>query len=565
MTVRELVVKVGYKTDTKSIKKAGDLLKNLKKVGLASAAAIAAVAAASWKLVDSVSQTGDEIAKTARDIGMNGEALQRWTHTANLAGIEANSLNTSLNFFGKAIGETATFGIGRAKDSFDVLGISIKNVNGQTKSQNDLLLELADKFQNIEDPAMKAKISTDLFGRSGIRMASLLSQGRTQIEKFNQEADDLGLVMSEEQLTNAEKFRDTLARFQAVLKGIAQELASTLLPIIENVMLVLTELFQGALGTTIKKLIGIIKPVLIMVNDLLLSVIEGLQPAIDILLDVLASVFKVGLGGILGLIKSIMPIISSLIEGIATSLKPIMMVMAILEPVFKLLEMLLTPIADLISLLIDDGNRLFNDLFAELMPIIQDFANIFMEIFEGLGPLLKPILGAFMTLLKVFFKLNAIFNKALIKGLMFPLRVIVGIIRGLVELVGDKLSPAFEKLSGVFEGVKGALAEFGNAMATTIGNAFNTVIGIINGAIATINKFPGINVQKIEPIEVDNFVESMTGSNDTNSNKTTNVNADTTVNVSGMENGEQIKGAIEKSARTAFQVELEKLVVTAGY
>src|SRR5262245_12634262 len=95
----------------------------------------------------------DAIGKAAQKVGITVEQLSELSHAASLADVSTEQLTTSMVRFAKAVEQAERGAITPATDALTAMGISVKNTDGSIKSQNDLLLETADRFKNYEDGA----------------------------------------------------------------------------------------------------------------------------------------------------------------------------------------------------------------------------------------------------------------------------------------------------------------------------------------------------------------------------------------------------------------------------
>ena len=114
-----------------------------------------------------------------------------------------------MNKFNRIIGEAAD-GIPKAQESYKDLGIQIRKDDGSIKNSATLLLEVAEAFKDIEDPAMKAKKATDLFGRAGIDLIPMLQNGADDILTFESRLRDAGGVLNEAATKDIAAFNDSL-------------------------------------------------------------------------------------------------------------------------------------------------------------------------------------------------------------------------------------------------------------------------------------------------------------------------------------------------------------------
>lgn len=233
------------------------------KIGKVIGTAIAGLATgafAGW-IKESI-DAADAAAETAQTLGISIEAYQGLSFAASTAGVEQESLTGALNKFNKTISAAAA-GSKKQAAAFADIGVSVRDANGGLKDADKVLLEVADKFAGYKDGANKAALAQDLFGKSGAKLIPLLNSGRAGITDLTQQAQRLGLVMSSEAAAAADQFNDNLTVLAGVSRGMANQLATDLLPALNDIVGLMIDLADNSdtasihtsgLGTVLKTL-----------------------------------------------------------------------------------------------------------------------------------------------------------------------------------------------------------------------------------------------------------------------------------------------------------------------
>lgn len=179
--------------------------------------------------------TADEIYKMSQKVGVSTENLSTLKFAAELADVGLEALGTGLQKLSKNVAEAAS-GSGDARDAFSALGIDLKKQNGQLKNSDELLLEIATKFQGMADGVDKTALAMKLFGKSGADLIPLLNSGGSGIAELQAQARSLRLELSTEAAQAAEKFNDQLTVLKAGSEGLARSFSSDLLPKINEII-----------------------------------------------------------------------------------------------------------------------------------------------------------------------------------------------------------------------------------------------------------------------------------------------------------------------------------------
>src|SRR5690606_6331240 len=168
----------------------------------------------------------DETEKAAQRLGMTGEALTGLRHAADLSGVSAEQLSSAITRLNKSAAD--------GNKAFEAMGIKVQDANGNLKSSDQLLKEVAGKFAGYQDGAAKAALAQELCGRSGAELMPLLNAGAEGISAMQEEAAALGLVLDQDTRKAAEAFNDNLTRLNRVQEGITTQISAQMLPTMLN-------------------------------------------------------------------------------------------------------------------------------------------------------------------------------------------------------------------------------------------------------------------------------------------------------------------------------------------
>jgi len=188
-------------------------------------------------LVKGAIDSADAFGKMSDQTGIAANTLQAYVNAGKLAGVSQETIDKGLRRLAQSMRE-ADQGVATYKDSFDSLGISVRDTDGTLKSSEQVLGEISDKFATLENGATKAAISMEIFGRSGANLINLLNGGAASLEEFN-------YAVSNEFAQNAEFFNDQIAVLAIQFDGFRKQLADALLPALNTIVGVFSELFSA--------------------------------------------------------------------------------------------------------------------------------------------------------------------------------------------------------------------------------------------------------------------------------------------------------------------------------
>jgi hypothetical protein len=136
----------------------------------------------------------------------------------------------------------ASSGNAQATSLFTALGVAVKTADGEIRSVNDALPEIADRFAAITNPAEKTRLAIELFGRSGTRLIPMLSKGAAGLAEMRAELGELGGGLSKEAIEASARYRDSIARLDMAFLSLKSRIAIAILPITSKLTAAFTRL-----------------------------------------------------------------------------------------------------------------------------------------------------------------------------------------------------------------------------------------------------------------------------------------------------------------------------------
>lgn len=95
--------------------------------------------------------------------------------------------------------------------------------------------QLADKYLEIKDPVARARFLTEMFGRAGVEMGRMMSEGSKGIEEMAGKVDDYMIVTGESR-EEAMKYIKAMDDWEDAIMGVKYKFSSELMPIITDVI-----------------------------------------------------------------------------------------------------------------------------------------------------------------------------------------------------------------------------------------------------------------------------------------------------------------------------------------
>ena len=217
-------------------------LKNVRMAALSvntafKAMAVILTAGAFTRVVTGAINQADAFGKLSRQTGIAADSLQAYVNAGKLAGVEQSTIEKGLRRLAQSQRE-ADQGIKTYSESFEALGVSVRDTDGNLKRSEVLLADISDEFKGMQNGATKAALAMEIFGRSGAQLIPMLNGGREELEKWNYET-------SEGFAANAEYFNDQLTMLSFGFDGFRKQLADALLPALNSVIEVFRDVFSS--------------------------------------------------------------------------------------------------------------------------------------------------------------------------------------------------------------------------------------------------------------------------------------------------------------------------------
>jgi hypothetical protein len=212
---------------------AGGAGKAIKQMAAVSGVALGLVAGGVIAMGKSMLDAADKIGKLSQSTGLASETLSRLKYMSDLSGVSFEQLTKGVGRLQRSMYD-ANSGLKTQADAFTALGVSVTDANGNLRSSESVMLDVADKFQQMKDGAEKAALAQILFGKAGVSMIPFLNQGRAGIKAMADEADALGITMSGKLTAAAERTNDNLTRLSTAIQGVFLRVMEQALPYIED-------------------------------------------------------------------------------------------------------------------------------------------------------------------------------------------------------------------------------------------------------------------------------------------------------------------------------------------
>lgn len=257
--------------------------------GLSAAAggALVAIGGMAYK----AATTADDLNTLAKQSGFTTAELQKMQYAGDLIDTSMDDITSSAIKLKKNMISTSS----TVTEAFSTLGVSVRDSNGELRDSTTVYWEIINALSQVENGTERDTLAMTLLGKSADSLAGIIDDGGQALRQLGDEAEQAGLIMSQETLDNLNEVNDKIdtvkAKAQGTLAVTGAKAMEALLPVFEKVVAMLTDVLtwvsnldagQIQLITTILAIVAAISPIA--------SLIANIAGAVSALTPVIAAV-----------------------------------------------------------------------------------------------------------------------------------------------------------------------------------------------------------------------------------------------------------------------------------
>lgn len=397
--------------------KAADKTRGL---SMAAGGALVALGGAAYK----AAQSADDLNTLAKQTGFTTAELQKMQYAAERIDVPMETITSAAAKMTKQLSSN--------EDKFTDLGVATRNADGSFRSVNSIFNDTVQALSEIPNETERDTAAMEIFGKSANELAGVIDDGGASLHALGEEAENLGVIIPQDQLDAANQLNDEIDKLKAEGMGTF-----------------------AALGTEVVEMVLPYIPKVAESIEQVLEFIKKLDP------DVLKLVV-----GVLAVTAALSPMMSAL-SGVASGISMVSSAISFLcaNPIV----LLIAAIVALVALIAVKGDEIQNKL-QQVDDYVQNiFAKDWSDTFGSLGEGLN-----------VWSKLlSDVWNNAMT------------IMNGVIDFIRGVFTGDWDRAwKGVQEIFKGYFSQY-VAIAKV---PLNGVIALINGVISGMNKMiDGLN------------------------------------------------------------------------
>lgn len=280
------------------------------------AAVVSAIVKVEKKLISMTNEAADaakELKTLSSVTGQSTTELQEFSYAADMIGVSSDRIRDSLKETTNKMQE-ARNGSDETALAYQNLGISITDADGNLRSATDVFYETIDALGSIQNQTERDALAMDLLSESAQELNPLIEIGSAGLQKFADEAHEMGTVLDDDAITALNNVDDAYTRLQKTQEGVQNQMAAEFSPYLTEFYGKVTKLVKDggeamersglveAFGMLLDTFINIIAPTDQLSGDTVPRLTDALRPLAAVL-----ALISDAMNVIAGLAKTIFP------------------------------------------------------------------------------------------------------------------------------------------------------------------------------------------------------------------------------------------------------------------
>jgi hypothetical protein len=245
--VAEAKIKITADTSqaTRDIERLDKSLENLKSVSGDAAKALALItgaAAAMGYAIKSTLDAAGALVDASNRLGVSAQNLNALQQAARLAGVDAETLNMSLQRLNRSIGEGLMKSTSGSAQAMKTLGLPMQEI--ARLKPDEQFTRITEALAKMENPAQRNATAFELFGKQ----APAILQVANEIEKVNKLINETGFLVTQEDIIALDEASDSIDQLGILWDAGIKKAVAEIAPYIVGFVIRLKEAIKEAGG-----------------------------------------------------------------------------------------------------------------------------------------------------------------------------------------------------------------------------------------------------------------------------------------------------------------------------
>ena len=196
---------------------------NLKQNAAALAAVITAIGAACASAVKDVAEYADQLETLSEQTGVSIQTLQGWDYASELIDTDFSAMTDSFKKLEKSMASSP--------DVFRQLGVEVTDASGHMRKAEDVFYDTIDALREVNNATEQDQMAMAIFGKSATELTGVINAGSAGLKQYQNEAQALGIVLSDDDVEAASQAKDAFDRLSATFEAAKMKIGAELAPV----------------------------------------------------------------------------------------------------------------------------------------------------------------------------------------------------------------------------------------------------------------------------------------------------------------------------------------------
>lgn len=247
-------------TNTKAVADNSTSFGNLSEV-MAAAAVAAGVLKTAYDSLSETMNNLDDLATTSAQSGFSKQTIQEWQYASEMVDVSVEDIISSARRMKKNMADSP--------DAFSALGVAVTDASGNMRDAEDVFNDTVSALGSISNETERDQAAMDIFGKSADELAGIIDDGGASLRSYMQQAEDLGLVLSDDTISSVNAAKDSVDSAKAAWEAAKTSLDASVLqafsPVIKTVAAAFTSLSSAIASAPqpVKDLVAVVSTAII--------------------------------------------------------------------------------------------------------------------------------------------------------------------------------------------------------------------------------------------------------------------------------------------------------------
>lgn len=209
-------------------KKTGELAEKTKTLSAAAAAGLTGLVGLAVK----AGTTADDLNTLAKQTGFTTAELQKMQYASDRIDVSMEMITGAAAKMTKQLASS--------ESKFTDLNVATRNQDGTFRDVTDIFYDTVEALSQIQNETERDTAAMDIFGKSANDLAGIIDDGGEALRQMGEEAENAGLILSQDALDAANKFNDAIdelkAKAQQAFLSSGAAIAENLIPAMEKLL-----------------------------------------------------------------------------------------------------------------------------------------------------------------------------------------------------------------------------------------------------------------------------------------------------------------------------------------